>query len=395
MASLLEPGSYRASGITDDAALVAAMLRVEVAWVQALAECGAATSQDVKVIESAALAVDASLRPEEVEAAGNPVLPMLARLRGAVTQASTAAMVHRGLTSQDVLDTALMLIARNTLCRLIDDLDRIASSLAALADRHRGAVMAGRTLTQFAVPVSFGLRAAHWLVGVDDARESLRTVNALLPVQCGGAAGTLALAGDVVGDAIRAARVLAERLELVWPGLPWHTRRTPITGLGDALTTTCDALGRIAGDVMVLGRPEVGEVREAPAKGRGTSSTMPHKQNPVLGVLVRSAALQAPQLSAQLHAAAAQAVDERPPGEWHAEWPALRRLLDLTLTAASQCADIVEGLEVNTEAMRRRAQAAAAQLLSEREAGTDPSAYLGSTQAFIDEASKRWQMHRG
>lgn len=255
--------------------------------------------------------------------------------------------------------------------------------------------MAGRTLTQYAVPVCFGLRAAQWLVGVDDARESLRAVNAALPVQCGGAAGTLALAGEVVDDAVRAAGVLADRLELIWPGLSWHTRRNPITRLGEALTTTCDALGRIAGDVLLLGRPEIGEVREAAAAGRGGSSTMPHKQNPVLAVLVRSAALQAPPLSAMLHAAAAQVIDERPPGDWHAEWPALRRLLVLALTAASQSTDLVAGLDVNVAAMRRRADGAAAHLLSERGSGTDPSSYLGSAQRFIDEALKRWQEHHG
>lgn len=135
MASLLEPGSYRASDIVDDAALIAAMLAVEVAWMQALVVCGAATDQDLKSIEHAAATLDVSLQPDEVEAAGNPVLPLVRRLRGAVPEATTAALVHRGLTSQDVLDTALMLLARNALCRLVDDLDRIAHSLAALADR--------------------------------------------------------------------------------------------------------------------------------------------------------------------------------------------------------------------------------------------------------------------
>jgi 3-carboxy-cis,cis-muconate cycloisomerase len=400
MASLLEPGSYRAPGV-DDAALVRAMLRVEVAWMHALAQAGAATPGQVGAVAAAAEVFDAPLPAAAVEAAGNPVLPLVTALREAVADEAAAALVHRGLTSQDVLDTALVLLARDALGRVVADLDRVAAALAALADAHRSSVMAGRTLTQYAVPVTFGLRAAQWLAGVLDAGEAVRGVGAALPVQCGGAAGTLALAGELVTDAPAAAATLAHRLGLRAPGLPWHTRRTPVTRLGDVLAETCDALGHLAGDVLVLGRPEIAEVREATAEGRGGSSTMPHKQNPVLAVLVRSAALQAPQLAAQLHLCAADVVDERPPGAWHAEWPAVRRLLALTVTAASQAAELVEGLDVDTAAMRRRADGAAAQLLSERggTGGTngtgDPAAYLGSAEAFVDQVLMRWEASRG
>ncbi|MFI7061342.1 lyase family protein [Kribbella sp. NPDC050124] len=362
MGSLLEPGSHRAAGVVDDDALVAAMVRVEEAWLRARGGSGS--------VEKPVQLDDA-----EVEAGGNPVLPLVRALR-----ADLGGEVHRGLTSQDVLDTALMLLARDALTRVSADLESLADSLAGLASVHRRSVMAGRTLTQYAVPVTFGLKAAQWLVGVVDAREALEGV--VLPVQCGGAAGTLALAPDAPVEAF------ASELGLVVPVLSWHTRRTPVTRVGDALVETCDALGHIAGDVLTLGRSEVAEVREA--AGRGGSSTMPHKQNPVLSVLIRSAALQAPQLGAQLHVCAGQSQDERSPGAWHAEWPAFRRLLELMVTAASQAAELVAGLEVDVDAMRRRAESAADQLLSERGGSGDPASYLGASDALIDAALARW-----
>ncbi|MEJ1105772.1 MULTISPECIES: lyase family protein [unclassified Kribbella] len=374
MASLLEPGSHRAAGVVDDDALVAAMVRVEEAWLRVR---GLSGSVEKPVVLDLA----------EAESGGNPVLPLVQALR-----ADLGVEVHRGLTSQDVLDTALMLLARDAVARIVDNLTRVADSLAGLASEHRGSVMVGRTLTQYAVPVTFGLKAAQWLTGVLDARAAAGAV--VLPVQCGGAAGTLALAGELVADPVEAARAFADELGLAAPSLSWHTRRTPVTRLGDALVETCDALGHIAGDVLALGRPEVAEVREGAAGGRGGSSTMPHKQNPVLSVLVRSAALQAPQLGAQLHVCAAESQDERSPGAWHAEWPALRRLLELTMTASSQAAELVAGLEVDTAAMRRRAESAARDLLSERGSGDaasdDPASYLGASDVLIDAALARW-----
>ena len=390
--ALLEPGAHRAPDL-DDPALVRAMLRVELAWCDVLAESGAATPDQVRAVAAAADRVDARLSPHDVEAAGNPVLPLVTALRAAVGDREAAAVVHRGLTSQDVLDSALMLLARDALARVGADLDAVAARLAALAAAHRDTVMAGRTLTQHAVPVTFGLRAAQWLAGVLDARAAVAGVAADLPVQCGGAAGTLALAGTLAAEPVALAEALAARLGLRWPGLPWHTRRTPVTRLGDALAETCDALAHLAGDVLVLGRPEIAEVREAAVAGRGASSTMPHKQNPVFAVLVRSAGLQAPALAAQLHLCAAQAVDERPPGAWHAEWPALRRLLALAVTAASQAVELVGGLEVDAAAMRRRARDAAGDLLAERggDGGDDPADYLGAAGAFVDAVLSRTQ----
>jgi 3-carboxy-cis,cis-muconate cycloisomerase len=383
---LLSPGAHRTADAVGDAALVGAMLQVEVAWLRALASVGAVDTEDADALDETARGwhVDLEKLAAESEAAGNPVVPLVRGLREAVGDDRLAGLVHRGLTSQDVLDTALVLLARDALARTREDLASIARALAALAEEHRGTVMVGRTLTQYAVPVTFGLKASQWLSGVLDAHEQLGSTIAALPAQCGGAAGTLALAGELTADPVAAARAFADELGLTWPGVPWHTNRSAVTRIGDALVGACDALGVIASDVVLLSRPEIGEVREGAVPGRGGSSTMPHKRNPVLSVLVRSASLQAPLLGAQLHLAAAQAVDERPDGAWHSEWPALRRLLELTMTAASQSAELAAALETDTAAMKARVGLAAEELLAERGRGGEPADYLGSSSAFVD-----------
>lgn len=387
---LLTPGAHRVAGLADDTALVMALVRVETAWFRVLADQGAATAEQLAAVEAAAAtpgSVDLACVAEHGDDTGNPVLPVLRALRVAVGERdeSAAALLHRGLTSQDVLDSALMLLAARTVTRIGEDLADVAGSLGALAQEHRASVMAGRTLTQHAVPVTFGLKAAQWLAGTLDALDGLDRVQ--LPVQCGGAAGTLALAGELLPDATGAGQALAHALGLSHDPLPWHTRRTPVTRLGDALVGVCDALGVIGSDVALLSRPEIAELTEG---GGGSSSTMPHKHNPVLSVLLRSAAQQAPLLGAQLHLAAGSAVDERPDGAWHTEWPALQRLFVLTATAAAQAADLVAHLTVHADTMRDRATDAAEELLAERGAGgTDPASYLGANDVLIDVALSR------
>ena len=379
---LLQPGAHRAAGIADDAAVLAALLRVEVAWARVLVAAGVATEADAgKVAEAAAgLEVDLAELAVAAEAAGNPVVPLVALLRDAAGDAADA--VHRGLTSQDVVDTALVLLARAAVVRLRGDLTAAGDALAALARTHRDDVAVARTLTQWAVPTTFGLRAAQWLAGVADAIDLLDTL--AFPVQYGGAAGTRALLADR-----ESAAVLADELGLAAADLPWHTRRATVTAIGDALTTAVDALGVVAADVLLLGRPEIAEVREGSAEGRGGSSTMPHKRNPVLAVLVRAAAQQAPGLAAQLHLAAAGAVDERPDGAWHAEWPALTRLLELAVTAGSQAAELVAGLQVDPAAMAARVDEATA-------AGAlDVRGQVGDAGRLVDVALARWEETRG
>jgi 3-carboxy-cis,cis-muconate cycloisomerase len=396
---LLAPGSARAAGVADDSDVLAAMVRVELAWVRACRAVGVVDQEQLEAISHALTdwAPDVRAIAADAEQSGNPVVPLVRAVRERVGPAAAEA-VHRGLTSQDVLDTALVLVSRAALVRVRDSLGSVASSLARLADAHRASVMPGRTLTQYAVPVTFGLTSARWLAGVLDAVDDVADVLPQLPVQCGGAAGTLSLVAELTADPVAAARAFAAELDLVWPGIPWHTRRRPVTRVADALVAACDAVGVIGTDVALLSRPELGEVREGAVAGRGGSSTMPHKRNPVLSVLVRAAALQAPLLGAQLHLAAAQAVDERPDGAWHSEWPSLQRLIVVAVTAADQAAELAAGLEVDTAAMRRHAEAASADLLAERGGGhevADLSAYLGAAEAFIDAVLDRHRRGSG
>lgn len=396
---LLEPGAHRVAGLADDAALAKAMARVETAWFRALTEQGAATPEQYDAVAAAAATWQPDLADlaTQAESGGNPVPPFVRGLRDVVGErdSAAAALVHRGLTSQDVMDTALMLLAANTVARVRVELTSVARGLGRLADEHRCSVMAGRTLTQHATPITFGLKAAQWLAGILDALKGLERTE--LPVQCGGAAGTLALAGELVPKPLTAASVFARELGLSWPQLPWHTRRSPVTAVGDALVGVCDALGVIASDVALMSRPEIAEIAEGGPGG--ASSTMPNKRNPVLSVLIRSASQQAPMLGAQLHLAAGSAVDERPDGAWHSEWSALRRLFVLAATASAQGADLVADLQVDVEAMSRRADGVSEALLAERGSGTGPaSSYLGSADAFVTLALSglaAWEESRG
>ncbi|MEE9097632.1 lyase family protein [Pseudarthrobacter phenanthrenivorans] len=375
-AGLLSPvsASPLVAALTGDRAVLAAILAVESGWAAVLQRAALAPAGSAAVVASAAEAgrydlADIALR---AQGGGNPVIPLLADLRKKVAALDTAGVgaakaVHTSLTSQDVLDTALMLLARNTVHAVLADLKGAAASLAALAGQHADTLCVGRSLTQHSLPFTFGLRAAQWFQGAAAAGRQLEALQ--FPVQFGGAAGTLA-AGTVLTEGSHAtpfslADNLAAQLGLAPAQAPWHTNRLAITSLGHALASVLDAFGKIAADVLFLSRPEVAELAEPRAAGRGVSSAMPQKQNPVLSVLVRSAALQAPQLAAQLHVAAATFNDERPDGAWHAEWPALRQLLALTLGAAGHLRELAEGLQVFPEAMRRNLDLAGPLLLAE------------------------------
>jgi 3-carboxy-cis,cis-muconate cycloisomerase len=335
-----------------------------------------AAAADVSRYDVADIAVRA-------QGGGNPVIPLLTDLRdhvralkpGNVEGAGGGALraVHTSLTSQDVLDSALMLLARNAVAAVLADVKSTTAALAALADQHADTLCTGRSLTQHSLPFTFGLKAAQWFHGLAAAARRLEAVP--LPVQMGGAAGTLAAGtvlaagtGPAAGTGVSAFDLsdrLAQQLGLAAAPAPWHTNRIAVTALGDALAGMTDALGKIANDVLFLSRPEVAEVAEPREAGRGVSSAMPQKQNPVLSVLIRSAALQAPNLAAQLHVAAASFNDERPDGAWHSEWQALRQLLRLSLGAAIHVRELAEGLQVYPEAMRRNLELSGPLLLSE------------------------------
>lgn len=377
-AGLLAPvrAGTAVESLTTDRAWLQAMLDAEVALVWSQVSLGSVPEKAATVIESVAHAdrFDLVDLAHASRAAANPVVAMVERLTTTVaaTDPAAADYVHRGSTSQDVLDTATMVIAARCLQVIIEDLERTADAAAHLADEHRDTVMAGRTLSQHAVPVTFGLKAAGWAHAVTRAATRLRTVRDTLPAQLGGAAGTLAgyleYAGADADPADYTARLMetfAGRLGLATPIVPWHTDRAVVVELGWELATVTGVLGKIAVDVRSMARTEVAEVAEPAAAGRGASSAMPQKRNPVLATLIIAAATQTGPLAAALsHTMLAE--DERPAGAWHAEWQPLRDCLRLAGGAAQTAAELVEGLTVDVDRMRTNVGLTGGLILTER-----------------------------
>ncbi|MFH9603117.1 3-carboxy-cis,cis-muconate cycloisomerase [Streptomyces rochei] len=365
-AGLLAPGwaGSPAADATDDRALVRALLDAEAALTRAQAGLGLAPEEAARAVTEAAdpARYDASSLAERARGGGNPVIPLVADLTKAVGE-EHGPYVHRGATSQDILDSALMLVAARTLEPLLADLGRTERALARLAAEHRDTAMPGRTLTQHAVPTTFGLKAAGWRALVLDARDRTAAVRSALPAQLGGAAGTLAAFGAYgAPDPLALPAAYARELGLCAPLLPWHTLRTPVADLAGCLAFAAAALGKIAADVLTLSRTEIGELAEGSGGG---SSAMPHKANPVRSTLIAAAARRAPQLAATLYGSLA-AEDERPAGAWHAEWEPLRDLLRLTGGAARDAAELTEGLQVRPEAMREHLALTHGLIVSER-----------------------------
>jgi 3-carboxy-cis,cis-muconate cycloisomerase len=363
---LLAPGwaGSPAAAATSDGAYLQALLDAEAALTRAQARLGLAPDGAADAVTEAADArrFDVRSLADRARGGGNPVIPLVADLTEAVGE-EHGPYVHRGATSQDILDTATMLVAARTLDLLAGDLDRVQRALARLAADHRDTAMPGRTLTQHAVPTTFGLKAAGWRSLVLDARDRAAVVRGSLPVQLGGAAGTLAAFtayGTEDTQALTAA--FAVELGLRAPVLPWHTLRTPIADLAGCLAFTAGALGKIAVDVLVLGRTEIAEVAEGSGGG---SSAMPHKANPVRSTLIAAAARRAPQLAATLYGSLA-AEDERPAGAWHAEWEPLRDLLRLVGGAARDAAELTGGLRVHSDTMREHLDLTHGLIVSER-----------------------------
>jgi 3-carboxy-cis,cis-muconate cycloisomerase len=260
------------------------------------------------------------------------------------------------------------------------ELEAVAGRCAALADAHRDSVMAARTLLQQAVPTTFGVKAAGWLVGVVEARRRLAAVVRSLPAELGGAGGTLAAFG---GRGVEVLRAFAAELDLREPTVPWHTLRTPVTDLAGALAGTAAAFGKIAADVVLLAQTEVGELAEAEG---GASSTMPHKRNPIAAVLAGACARHVRANAALLFESAVQE-HERAAGAWHAEWAALSTALGAAAGTAAAVRRSLDGLQVDEERMRANLSD---DVLSEaRRLGVEaatPDDYLGSAGALIDRA---------
>lgn len=333
MPSELSPVSAgtAAEAATSAEAWLRAFMDAEVALATAQARLGLIPAETPRIVASTPVADDLAVR---ARLAGNPVVPLAADLRAATEYA------HYGATSQDIMDTAMMLVAARVRSALLDDLHTICIALAGLARRHRDTPMAARTLMQQAVPTTFGLVAAGWLTATAHASDALRGLE--LPAQLGGAAGT-----TVTGDLLAA---FAAETGLAEPVLPWHVSRAPVIRLGAALGLVAGALGKMATDVVLLAQTEIGEVAEPAAPGRGGSSSMPHKRNPVLATMIRSAALRLPGLVQTLFAAQL-APGQRPAGEWHAEWEPLNDALRLTGAAAETAAELTHGLQVFPDRM--------------------------------------------
>jgi 3-carboxy-cis,cis-muconate cycloisomerase len=351
------------SGELTDAAWIRALLDFEVALARALSRAGLAP-------ETAAQAVVAAAEPARISLvdlaagsvkAGSPI-PALVKQLGSSLPLEAAAVLHRGATSQDAIDTALMLIAKRALAHVLSDLDAAAVSAAELARAHRGSVMLGRTLLQAAVPITFGFKAAGWLWALDDAHARLAEARDRLPLQYGGAAGTLA---PLAERGVEVAHLMAAELALDEPVLPWHTLRAPVLDLASACGIAATVLGKIARDVSLLAQTEVAELSEPVAAGRGGSSALPHKRNPVGSVATLSCTRRIPGLLATLFAAAEQE-HERAAGAWHAEWETLTELFSLLGSAASWMREVIAGLSVDTERMRANFEATGGLPLAER-----------------------------
>jgi 3-carboxy-cis,cis-muconate cycloisomerase len=381
---ILERGPVPAA--SGDAAWLEALLEVEAALARAQARVGMIAPSDAEAIGRAcrATSFDVDVIGAEAAAAGNPVVPLVRHLRRAVGQPA-GDQVHRGATSQDILDTATMLIARRSADAILSDLARAADAAARHAMKHRNTPMAARTLLQQALPTTFGLKAAGWLSGLNEAAENLRRVrNERLAVQLGGAAGTMAAFGSD-GPALVAA--FAAELDLGEPVLPWHTQRARIAELAAALGVVAGAAAKPALDIVLLAQSEVGEVHvRDPA--RGGSSSMPQKKNPIAAVSARAAAAQAPGLVAILLGAMAQE-HERAAGAWHSEWRPLRGLFVTVGSAVAWLADALDDLDVDAAAMELNLTLSGGALLAERVAA-ELAPLLGrdAAQALVAAASR-------
>jgi 3-carboxy-cis,cis-muconate cycloisomerase len=343
-----------AAGAVSDDAWFRALLDVEAALARAAARVGLVPTTAAGAVTAACgdpSRLDLATVVAKAADAGNPVPPLVRALQEAVGERDAVA-VHVGATSQDILDTALVLLARNAISALDTDLVTASGAAARLAAAHRDDVLMGRTLMQQALPTTFGLKAAGWVAGLDGARLRLAEVVASLPVQYGGAAGTLA-ASDGSGVAVRTA--FAAELGLADVPVPWHTVRLPIADLAGALGATAGVLATVAVDVVLMAQTEVAEVSEGGA--RGGSSAMPHKHNPVAAISARACARRAPGLVGTLLGAMEQE-HERAAGAWHSEWPTLTALLATVGSAAAWLAESLEGLRPDTARMAAAVAAA-------------------------------------
>jgi 3-carboxy-cis,cis-muconate cycloisomerase len=364
LAPMLSSAAMRT--VCDDRSTLQNMLDFEAALARAEAATGVIPKAAVGPIEAACKAdsFDMTALAEAATRSGNLAIPLVKMLTANVAKADgeAARYVHWGATSQDVIDTATMLTLRAGIDALDADLSRAIKGFAALARAHRNTAMVARTWLQHALPMPFGLKAAEYASSLARARCRLRRLRREgLALQFGGAAGTLAALGD---NGLVVSERLAQELNLPLPEAPWHTHRDRIAEAAACLAILAGSCGKIARDVSLMMQTDVGEAFEPAGEGRGGSSTMPHKRNPVAAATALAAATMAPGLAATIFAAQVQE-HERSAGPWHAEWPVLPMLQLVTSGALAAIVDIAEGLEVDAARMRANLEATGGLIMAE------------------------------
>ncbi|MFQ3452776.1 3-carboxy-cis,cis-muconate cycloisomerase [Bradyrhizobium sp. UFLA01-814] len=389
LAPMLSSAAMRA--VCDDTATLQNMLDFEAALARAEAACGVIPAAGAGPIAAACKAesFDLAALADAATRSGNLAIPLVKALTANVAKADAEASryVHWGATSQDVIDTATMLTLRAGIDALLADLDRAVAGFARLARAHRDTAVVARTWLQHALPMPFGLKLAEYAAALHRSRKRLQHLRReTLALQFGGAAGTLAALGDK-GLAVAAA--LAQELDLPLPDAPWHTHRDRIAEAASVFAILAGSCGKIARDVSLMMQTDVGEAFEPAGAGRGGSSTMPHKRNPVAAASALGAATMAPNLAATIFAAQVQD-HERSAGPWHAEWPTLPGLMLVTSGALAAIVDLSEGLEVDAARMRSNLDATHGLIMAE--AVTFALAdKIGKSDAYhlIEAASKR------
>ena len=351
LAPMLSSGPMRA--VCDDATMLQHMLDFEAALARAEAACAVIPERAAGPIAAAcrASAFDLAALAEAATRSGNLAIPLVKALTADVAKsdAEAARYVHWGATSQDVIDTASMLTLRAGIDALLVDLDRAIIGFAKLARKHRDTPVVARTWLQHALPMPFGLKLAEYAAALNRSRLRVKRLRTdTLALQFGGAAGTLAALHD---KGLTVAEKLAADLKLPLPDAPWHTHRDRIAEAASVLAIIAGSCGKIARDVSLMMQTDVGEAFEPSGEGRGGSSTMPHKRNPVAAASALAAATMAPNLAATIFAAQVQE-HERSAGPWQAEWPTLPTLMLVTSGALAAVVDIAEGLEVDVARMR-------------------------------------------
>jgi 3-carboxy-cis,cis-muconate cycloisomerase len=389
LAPMLSSAAMRA--VCDDVACLQNMLDFEAALARAEAAAGVipATAPDAITNACKAESFDLASLAEAATRSGNLAVPLVKALTANVAKldADAARYVHWGATSQDVIDTAAMLGLRAGVDALLGDIDRAIAGFANQARLHRNTAVVARTWLQHALPMPFGLKLAEYAAALHRSRKRLlRMRSETLALQFGGAAGTLAALGD---KGWQVAEGLAQQLKLPLPDAPWHTHRDRIAEAASVFAIIAGSCGKIARDVSLMMQTDVGEAFEPAGEGRGGSSTMPHKRNPVAAATALAAATMAPNLAATIFAAQVQD-HERSAGPWHAEWPTLPTLLLVTSGALAAIVDIAEGLEVDVARMRANLDATHGLIMAEAVA-MQLAEKIGKSDAhhLIEAASKK------